>query len=111
MKFIESATDMECAMNITDHILHPCFFLKDSKEYQGLRQTYVSMAENLVIPELILNFLVFFCSERDFNHSVKRTDAKLTMLAAINIPAPDRNHSLFCSNHCISLFPYFVAFY
>lgn len=52
MKFIESATDMECAMNITDHILHPCFFLKDSKEYQGLRQTYVSMAENLVMPSL-----------------------------------------------------------
>jgi len=49
---VETATDMERTIDMINHIKNPCYYKKDSKEYLSLRESYIAMAENMVLPTL-----------------------------------------------------------
>jgi len=52
MKDLEAATDMERVIDMISHIKHPCHYKKDSKEYLSLRESYIAMAKEMVLPTL-----------------------------------------------------------
>jgi hypothetical protein len=45
-------SDIELVLGIANHIINPCFFPKDSREYLALRESYIILAETTVIPIL-----------------------------------------------------------
>lgn len=51
-RFLDIATEMECALDAIGHIETPCFFPEGSNEYFGLRESYMIWAEETVLPKL-----------------------------------------------------------